>query len=269
METLQIKRNTLVKLVTLAILVILANLSLQGCAFFAASYKPEPMVLELADELASKDRLDQSRKLYTILPPANRSVADQGLSAIQTLSPSGKREAIIFYPGGKVRPLAYLPLWERVAQAGYTVFVPTMPLDLAVFGIAAATRIRKDNPDFEVWHLAGHSLGGAMAVEHLKKGNPGFRSLILLGSYPASDLSGIDLATLSIKEERGLEGSLQKAEDSRGLLPAGAIFKIMPGANHAQFGRYGMQKGDGTALLSPEAQTALTALWVLEFLRGL
>ena len=228
------------------------------------------MVLDLADQLHSQQRLEQSRKLYTILPPGAQPPGQvRGQTPGQTLSPSGKREAIIFYPGGKVRPLAYLPLWEAVARAGYTVFVPTMPLDLAVFGVGAAARIRAEHPEFEVWHLAGHSLGGAMAAEHLKKNNRGFRSLILLGSYPASDLSGIDLAALSIKEERGLEGGLQKAEETRDLLPAGASFKIMPGANHAQFGRYGIQKGDGTALLSPEAQTALTTLWVLEFLRGL
>jgi pimeloyl-ACP methyl ester carboxylesterase len=256
----------------LAVLIITAALSLQSCAFFAASYKPEPMVLELADTLVHEERLEQSRKLYTILPlpttvPEDKAPPNQ--TPDHALSPLGKREAIIFYPGGKVRPLAYLPIWEAVAKAGYTVFVPTMPLDLAVFGVAAAARIRADHPGYEVWHLAGHSLGGAMAAEHLKKDNRGFRSLILLGSYPASDLSGIDLAALSIKEDRGLEGSLEKAESTRDLLPAGAIFRIMPGANHAQFGRYGVQKGDGTALLSPEAQTALTTLWVLEFLRGL
>jgi hypothetical protein len=239
------------------------SLALQSCAFFSASYKPEPMVVELADELKADNRLDQFRKLYTILPPADQATGKR------TVPPSGRREAIIFYPGGKVRPLAYLPLWEEIAKAGYTVFVPTMPLDLAVFGVSAAARIRANHPEFEVWHLAGHSLGGAMAAEHLKKDNRGFRSLILLGSYPASDLSGIDLAALSIKEERGLEGGLKKAEASRNMLPAGAIFKVMPGANHAQFGRYGIQKGDGTALLSPEAQTALTTLWVVEFLRGL
>jgi hypothetical protein len=246
----------------LAALIITLGLALQGCAFFSASYKPEPMVLDLADQLHSQQRLEQSRKLYTILPPSGQTLD-------KALSPSGKREAIIFYPGGKVRPLAYLPLWEAVAKAGYTVFVPTMPLDLAVFGVGAATRIRTAHPGYEVWHLAGHSLGGAMAAEHLKKDNRGFRSLILLGSYSAANLSAIDLAALSIKEERGLEGGLEKAEASRDLLPAGAVFKVMPGANHAQFGRYGIQKGDGTALLSPEAQTALTTLWVLEFLRGL
>jgi hypothetical protein len=254
--------------VTLTALLITAALAIQGCAFFSASYKPEPMVLELADGLKAEERLEQTRKLYTILPPVATIQADKA-QATQALSPSGRREAIIFYPGGKVRPLAYLPLWEGVARAGYTVFVPSMPLDLAVFGVAAANRIRSDHPEFDVWHLAGHSLGGAMAAEHLKKDNRGFRSLILLGSYPASDLSAIDLAALSIKEERGLEGSLEKAEATRDQLPAGAIFKVMPGANHAQFGRYGIQKGDGTALLSPEAQMALTTLWVLEFLRSL
>jgi len=261
-----------ISLSTLAALIITVALPLQSCAFFAASYKPEPMVLELAAGLRAEERLEQSRKLYIILPPAATLTGDTlqaNQASTQALSPSGRREAIIFYPGGKVRPLAYLPLWESIAQAGYTVFVPTMPLDLAVFGVAAANRIRADHPEFEVWHLAGHSLGGAMAAEHLKKGTRGFRSLILLGSYPASDLSAIDLAALSIKEERGLEGSLEKAKATRDQLPAGAIFRIMPGANHAQFGRYGTQNGDGTALLSPEAQTALTTLWVLEFLRGL
>jgi hypothetical protein len=265
MYSLKSRRTTLATFIITATFVIAAALPLQGCAFFAASYKPETMVFQLADELKAENRLEQSRTLYTILPPADQAL----FPADQTLFPAGRREAIIFYPGGKVQPLAYLPLWEEVAKAGYTVFVPTMPLDLAVFGIAAAARIRLDHPDVEVWHLAGHSLGGAMAAEHLKKGSRGFRSLILLGSYPASDLSGIDLAALSIKEERGLAGSLEKAESTRNLLPAGAIFRIMPGANHAQFGRYGIQKGDGTALLSPEAQTAQTTLWVLEFLKGL
>ncbi|MDX9957679.1 MAG: alpha/beta hydrolase [Spirochaetia bacterium] len=261
MNTLQPRRKIF------AALIITLSLALQSCAFLAASYKPEPMVLELADSLVQEERLEQSRKLYTILPPENQAPGQTtGQAPKQALSPSGKREAIIFYPGGKVRPLAYLPLWEGVAKAGYTVFVPTMPLNLAVFGVGAAEKVRKEHPEYEVWHLAGHSLGGAMAAEHLKKNSRGFRSLILLGSYPASDLSGIDLAALSIKEELGLEGGLQKAEESRNLLPAGAIYKMMPGANHAQFGRYGIQKGDGTALLSPEAQTALTTLWVLEFL---
>ena len=141
MKTMKLQPATLTVLITAVIL------ALQSCAFFAASYKPEPMVLELADELVQEERLEQSRKLYTILPPTDKALA-----------PSKRREAIIFYPGGKVRPLSYLPLWEGVARAGYTVFVPTMPLNLAVFGVGAAERIRAEHPEFELWHLAGHSL---------------------------------------------------------------------------------------------------------------
>lgn len=220
------------------------------------------MVLEQADTLVQEERLEESRRLYTIQPPGARSPGQaQGRSTNQALSPSGRRKAIIFYPGGKVKPLAYLPLWEAVAQAGYTVFVPTMPLDLPVFGVAAAAPIRAEHPEYEVWHLAGHSLGGAMAAEHLKKDNRGFRSLILLDSYPASNLSGIDLAALSLKEELGLEGGLQKAETSQDLLAAGALFRVMPGANHAQFGRYGTQKGDGSvAALAGSLAAALAAM---------
>jgi len=252
MKSISFRRAALVALVLSGVFV------LNGCAFFAASYQPEPMVLELEESLLEEGRFEQDKNLYAVLPPTDRA-----------LSPSGKREAIIFYPGGKVEPLAYLPLWDAVAQTGYAVFVPAMPLDLAVFGVGAAAKIRSDHPEYEVWHLAGHSLGGAMAAEHLKKDGRGYRSLILLGSYPASDLSGLDLAALSIKEDSGLEGSLEKAKASLDKLPAGALFRVMPGANHAQFGRYGIQKGDGTALLSPEAQTALSREWILEFLAEL
>lgn len=251
MKTVRLLRSML------TVFIITTTFAFQGCAFFSASYKGEPMVLELKKTLLTDGRLQESKKLYTILPPAD-----------QILSPASKKEAIIFYPGGKVQPLAYLPLWNEVSKAGYTVFVPTMPMDLAVFGVNAATHIREKNQDIEIWHLAGHSLGGAMAVEYLKKSSRGFKSLILLGSYPASDLSGLTLSTLSIKEELGLEGELEKAQETKDKLPEGAIFRIMTGANHAQFGRYGIQKGDGTALLSPEEQTEQTKIWILEFLRN-
>lgn len=34
----------------------------------------------------------------------------------------------------------------------------------------------------------------------------------------------------------------------------------IPGGNHAQFGNYGVQKGDGTASISAEEQQVQTAL---------
>lgn len=238
----------------------LAAFFLSGCALLGPSYRPEPVALSLADELALEGRFVSGRGYYGVLPPPDAA-----------LSPAGRREAVVFYPGGKVKPLAYLPLWELVSRAGYAVYVPSMPLDLAVFKIGAAASIRKALPAYDAWHIAGHSLGGAMAAEHIKKGDTDYKSLILLGSYPAdkTDLSALPIAVLSIREELGLPGGTEKAMALRANLPPGHVFIMLPGGNHAQFGRYGVQKGDGEATISPEEQAATAAAWIVEFLRGL
>lgn len=232
----------------------------QGCAFFGPSYRPEPIVPVLAEELSRTGRFERGEGYYAVLPPAERS-----------LSPREKREAVVFYPGGKVEALAYLPLWERVSRSGYAVIVPVMPLDLAVFDSSAAARVRARYPDYEVWHLAGHSLGGAMAADYLKKAHPEYRSLILLGSYPpdGADLSATSLAVLSIREEFGFEGGMEKAESLRKNLPPDHAFMVLGGGNHAQFGRYGLQKGDGQARIGPEEQTAIAAALIEDFLARL
>ena len=60
----------------------------------------------------------------------------------------------------------------------------------------------------------------------------------------------------------------QKAADARGLLPADAETVEIEGANHAMFGNYGPQSGDGTATI-PDADareqiSAATAAWAAE-----
>jgi len=238
----------------------LAAFFLSGCALLGPSYRPEPVAASLADELALEGRFVNGRGYYGVLPPPEAA-----------LSAAGRREAVVFYPGGKVRPLSYLPLWELVSRAGYAVYVPIMPLDLAVFKVGAAASIRKALPAYEAWHIAGHSLGGAMAAEHIKKGDTDYKSLILLGSFPAdeTDLSALPIAVLSIREEFGLPGGTEKAMALRANLPPGHVFIMLPGGNHAQFGRYGVQKGDGMASISAEEQAATAAAWIVEFLRGL
>ncbi|MBQ3486823.1 MAG: hypothetical protein IJA71_00920, partial [Clostridia bacterium] len=46
----------------------------------------------------------------------------------------------------------------------------------------------------------------------------------------------------------------------RRYLPASAAAEELPGGNHAQFGDYGPQKGDGVATVSRAEQTA----WAVE-----
>ena len=48
-------------------------------------------------------------------------------------------------------------------------------------------------------------------------------------------------------------------EKSLDLLPQDAVVEQLPGGNHAYFGSYGEQRGDGKATITPEAQWDWTA----------
>jgi pimeloyl-ACP methyl ester carboxylesterase len=80
--------------------------------------------------------------------------------------------------------------------------------------------------------------------------------LVLWASYPPENnpLNDRDLPVLSIygTKDMGLEG----IEANRGLLPPDTQWVVMEGGNHAQFGWYGPQPGDGEATISREAQQA-------------
>ncbi len=166
---------------------------------------------------------------------------------------------------------AYLPLLNRISRKGYPVFLVKMPLDLAVFRIDGADKVIADHPELEQWALAGHSLGGAMACEYLKKGDKTVNKLILLAAYPAkstdlSTLSGLEV--LSISAENDYLASREKIRAVAENLPPATRFIELPGGNHAGFGNYGDQEGDGGASISPREQQRITAEYVEAFLEG-
>ena len=50
--------------------------------------------------------------------------------------------------------------------------------------------------------------------------------------------------------------------------PENAMELVIPGGNHAQFGDYGLQHGDGTATISAEAQLTQTVDFIETVLAG-
>lgn len=162
----------------------------------------------------------------------------------------------IFYPGGHVDYRSYAPIAREIASRGYMVSIVEMPLSLAVFGINKADEVISTYPDIRYWVIGGHSLGGSMAASYAV-GNPeNIQGLAFWASYPASsdDLSSTDLKGLTTYGSNDLVLGMENFNATLPQLPPGTIMQVIEGGNHAQFGDYGPQPGDGTATISTAEQ---------------
>jgi hypothetical protein len=180
------------------------------------------------------------------------------------------RVGFIFYPGGLVDPAAYAPLMQRLSEGGVRAIIVPMPFDLAVFGIKRADDVIAAYPDIDTWVIGGHSLGGAMTAEYLKRQPDAVDGVAFLASYPAesTDLSSIPAKVVSLYgTEDGVAGDVFDGSLQR--LPQGTSLEVIEGGNHAQFGNYGPQDGDGVATISREEQQRLTSEAILKLASAL
>ena len=204
---------------------------------------------------------------YTPLGPMPEAIAAlQSDAQVQvetspwlTFTPVGTQPTtgFVFYPGGRVDPRSYAPATRAIAEQGYLVTIVPMPFNLAVFGANRADDVLAAHPEIANWAIGGHSLGGSMAVKYLFDHPQTLDGLDLWASYPAGNNSLADRDDLAVVSISGtLDGLATPAdiEASRPLLPASTRWVPIEGGNHAQFGWYGPQPGDGTATISREAQ---------------
>ena len=230
------------------------------------------------DALASDDAVDvRTGEWLTFSPKTGGTVR----SAETSESTARPLTGFIFYPGARVDFRAYAPLVREIAKGGYPSFLVSMPLNLAMFDIHAADRIRAANPGIKRWVIAGHSLGGAMAAQYLADsfspaGNTSrvtassLSGLILLGAYSTSDLSAYDsLRVLSVSGSQDGLSTPAKIRANAKNLPGAARFLEIAGGNHAHFGNYGDQDGDLPASIPPLAQRQASVAAILEFLDSL
>jgi predicted alpha/beta-hydrolase family hydrolase len=175
---------------------------------------------------------------------------------------------LILYPGGRVDCRAYAPAAQAIAAKGYLVAIVPMPLNLAVFGAGKAEAVINAHPEVTRWAIGGHSLGGAMAAQFARRQPDQIRGLVLWASYPSGsdDLSGSSLLVTSISGTRDGLSTPAKIEASRPLLPADTQWVAIDGGNHAQFGWYGRQAGDGEATIGREEQQRRIVEATLELL---
>lgn len=163
--------------------------------------------------------------------------------------------AIIFYPGGKVEYTAYEPLLARCAEKGVLCLLVEMPGNLAVLDMDAAQRVKEFYPEVEYWYLAGHSLGGSMAASFAAEAD-WVDGLILLAAYSTENMT--DMGVLSIYGSEDGVLNMEKYAEYQKNLPMPCEI-ILEGGNHAYFGVYGEQEGDGTATITNLEQIEQTA----------
>ncbi len=173
--------------------------------------------------------------------------------------PANPQAGIVFYPGGKVQAEAYAPLMQDLAQRGFVCVIVPMPFNLAVFNVNGASGVQEQIPSVQKWILMGHSLGGSMAATYIDGHSESWDGLVLLASYSTSDLTENNLEVIRICGSEDGVLDEQTYADNRSNLSHDSLEIIIPGGNHAQFGDYGAQEGDGEPNISSEEQQKLTA----------
>lgn len=174
-------------------------------------------------------------------------------------------KGLIFYPGAKVEARAYAPLLDRIAREGFCCVLVEMPYHLAILNVDAAEEAMAAVPEVKQWYLAGHSLGGATAAMYAADNPDKIAGLALLGAYSTKQLP----ETLPVLLMYGSEDGVLNREKYSSCLAnvPNADEQVIEGGNHAGFGNYGPQKGDGEASITPEQQWDITAKAITDWMQ--
>lgn len=237
----------------LAVLAVAFALLLVACVAYLASYsRPDDHALKCLESGNGVSVVDLEDGDIAFLPDESR---DESLG-------------LVLYPGGKVGYRSYAPLARACAERGITTVIVRMPANLAFFDVDAAARVPVQLPGVKSWYIGGHSLGGVAAAMFAEENADAFDGLILLASYSTKDLTDEDLPVLCIHGSEDGVLAMDKHDEALGNLSVdGLVEMVIPGGNHALFGCYGEQKGDGDALITEEEQIEETVSAVESFVK--
>ena len=236
------KRFSVGKKILLGIVGITLVLSATAFSYFNDYYRASSQALQLIQET---ETVEQGRNYLAFVPKEY----DAG---------------VILYPGAKVESEAYAPLLEELADRGVFAAVVYMPLHFALFNIDAAFKVMEEHPEIRNWYIGGHSLGGVCAGMLAGRYPERFQGIILLASYVTSDLSKTELKALTLIGSNDGVINMEQYQKNRKNLPDDTEETMIQGGNHAQFGSYGLQKGDNEADITCEEQWKQTADYILK-----
>lgn len=205
---------------------------------------------------------------YEALDEMDAVIEELDLSTIEILNSNSTitytvanpKMNVIFVPGGLVEPESYSYLATMLALNGYNVTISKAKFNLAIFQPNKPSRYIDEDL---VNVLIGHSLGGVVA-SMAASGNDDIDKVILMGSYSIKDIN--DKETLILSAEYDIAMDQDKFDEALQYVNEDTTFFTIDGGNHAQFGWYGEQKGDGTAEISTITQQNIVITQILDFL---
>ena len=175
----------------------------------------------------------------------------------------GEDNIIIFYPGAKVEYTAYANLLYNLSSNGIDCFLTKMPFNIAFFGKNKGDSVI-NKYHYDNYYVMGHSLGGVVLSSFIKNRND-ISGIIFLASYPNNK---INVKMLSIYGDNDKVLNLDRYNKSKKYFSDNYKEFIIKGGNHANYGYYGMQKGDGKSLISREEQINITVNEIIKFINS-
>ena len=253
------KIDKVIRNVIIAILVLILILAIGFKLYTVRSYRADNNSIAEIEQNVGDDVQTFSDKDVVVFVPTKEAA----------------KAIIVFYPGGKVQYTAYSGLMYELAQKGYVCLLPRMPENLAFLRMNAVDLIKdkysdrtKESENLN-WYMAGHSLGGVAASQYLADQEDGsYAGIILCASYTTTDFSNRDIRLLSIYGSEDKVLNMEGYENSRAFWPADSEEYVIQGGNHAGFGSYGEQSGDGEATISNIQQIKETADLIEKFIDG-
>lgn len=166
------------------------------------------------------------------------------LSPVAGASSSG----LLYFPGARVDPYSYAHPLVDVAASGVTVVIVDPLFNMALVDPRDLQELTAPAPRTTHWTLAGHSLGGVRAC--MLADHPTVTGLVLMASYCANDISNLTITVVQVLAANDGLIDIVSVAEAQGFLPPGTQVVTLEGANHASFGTYGPQPGDGPTTLS-------------------
>lgn len=167
------------------------------------------------------------------------------------------QKGFLLYPGCNVESAAYAPICHLLANAGITAHIVKFPQQLPALKPNAAERIVRQHPEIE-WTIGGHSMGGIFSGNYALNHPQAIKKMVFMASFPVEKtrlanpqqgklfISGSHDTVIDRKLQNWMTDHLRNAPN--------VYFEEIPGGNHAQFGSYGIQQGDGQAIIAPAQQ---------------